>query len=405
MQLPQYVKQTLEKLNEKGYSAYLVGGCVRDTLMGRVPDDFDITTNALPDEIEEVFSDEKTLDIGKKHGTITVVYGKVCVEVTTYRIDGEYGDNRHPKSVEFTDNIELDLKRRDFTVNAIALSPKHGYCDPFGGKEDISAKLIRCVGNPDERFNEDGLRIMRGIRFAATLGFEIEKQTSLSIKNNAHLLVNISAERITTEFLKLICGCKASEILIKYSDVISVFLPELLETDINKRLAAFEGLRHCNEDRIVRLCLFFSMFEDISDIEKMLKRHKLDNKTVRTVTSVCTLLRCGHINDRISIKKTISKEGFENTRLLYKTLAAIDYSNAEMYINMLDTVDDIEQSGQCVSVANLDIDGKIIMDRLGIGGKKIASVLSFLLDLVITEKCENTLEALVDTAIRYWSEE
>ena len=405
MHLPQYVKQTLEQLNDKGYSAYLVGGCVRDTLMGREPHDFDITTNALPDEIQEVFKDEKTLDIGKKHGTITVVYGKECVEVTTYRIDGEYGDNRHPKSVEFTDNIELDLKRRDFTVNAIAYSPRQGYCDPFGGKEDINKKLIRCVGDADERFNEDGLRIMRGVRFAATLGFGIEEKTSTSMKQNAFLLKNISAERINTEFTKLLCGVNAGKILSEYGEVISVFIPEMLCCDDDKRRIAFEAVNKCDADKLCRMCVFFGMFDDSNTVESILKRLKYDNKTVKTVTDVCSLLNMEHINDKVCIKKTVSKAGFDNTRLLYRTLSAIDGNNSEKYVSMIDTVDEIQRTKQCVSVSMLDIDGKLIMDKLGVEGKKIASVLSFLLEEVITEKCENVLSELLDTAINFWSEE
>ncbi len=405
MHLPQYVKQTLEQLNDKGYSAYLVGGCVRDTLMGREPHDFDITTNALPDEIQDVFKDEKTLDIGKKHGTITVVYGKECVEVTTYRIDGEYGDNRHPKSVEFTDNIELDLKRRDFTVNAIAYSPRYGYCDPFGGKEDINKKLIRCVGNADERFNEDGLRIMRGVRFAATLGFGIEEKTSTSMKQNAFLLKNISAERINTEFTKLLCGVNAGKILSEYGEVISVFIPEMLCCDDDKRRIAFEAINKCDSDKLCRMCVFFGMFDDSNAVESILKRLKYDNKTVKTVTDVCFLLNMEHINDKVCIKRTVSKAGFDNTRLLYRTLSAIDGNNSEKYVSMIDTVDEIQRTKQCVSVSMLDIDGKIIMDKLGVEGKKIASVLSFLLEEVITEKCENVLSELLDTAINFWSEE
>ena len=171
MNFPEYVSFTLERLESFGFSAYLVGGCVRDCIMGTEPHDFDITTNATPEQIEECFADIKTLDIGKKHGTITLVFDKENVEVTTYRIDGEYKDSRHPESVTFTDRIEDDLARRDFTMNAIAYSPKRGFVDPFFGRQDIEKRIIRCVGNAPVRFEEDALRIMRALRFASRLGF------------------------------------------------------------------------------------------------------------------------------------------------------------------------------------------------------------------------------------------
>lgn len=405
MYLPQYVKDTLEKLNNSGYSAYLVGGCVRDTLMGRVPNDFDITTNAHPDEIQAVFKDEKTLDIGKKHGTITVVYGHECVEVTTYRIDGEYGDNRHPKQVMFTDNIDLDLKRRDFTVNAIAYSPKHGFVDPYGGKDDINQKRIVCVGNADERFNEDGLRIMRGLRFASTLGFDIETETACSVKRNAQLLKNISSERINTEFTKLLCGINPSKILQNYLEVVKVFIPQLCEIAVGDVEASVKSLENCGNDRLLRMCVFFSCFKEKQCLVDVLKSLKYDNKTITAVKTVVQNISNCRDNDKIGVKTTISRIGFENTRLLYMTISALENANDEKFKNLLSIVDEVEDKKECVSVSMLDIDGKIIMDKLGAGGRKIAVVLDFLLEQVIHEKCVNALGSLLDAAIKFWSDE
>ena len=227
IKIPHYITEVLNMLYDKGFEAYLVGGCVRDALMGKAPHDFDLTTNATPDEMLSCFSEMKIIETGLKHGTVTVVSDGENVEITTYRIDGKYVDNRHPEEVLFTRNIHEDLSRRDFTVNAIAYSPKDGIVDIFDGQKDIKNKIIRCVGSPDNRFAEDGLRIIRALRFASVLGFTINEKTSESIHNNKELLKNISAERIFAELKKLICGICAKEIISDYFDVFSFVFPKL----------------------------------------------------------------------------------------------------------------------------------------------------------------------------------
>jgi len=231
--LPKHVKYIIEKLNEAGYEAYIVGGCVRDSIMKIAPKDWDITTSAYPEEVKDIFS--KTIDTGIKHGTVTIMLDKQGYEVTTYRVDGLYEDFRRPKEVTFTQNIIEDLKRRDFNMNAIAYHPKEGYVDPFNGMEDIKNKVISCVGVADERFNEDALRMLRAVRFSAKLGFNIDEETYESIKTNAKLIENISAERIREELSKTIL----SDNPMKFNDlyetgVLDYIMPEfskILETE------------------------------------------------------------------------------------------------------------------------------------------------------------------------------
>ncbi len=217
----------IKRLQEHGYEAYTVGGCVRDSLLGRVPNDWDLTTNALPQETAACFSDHRIIETGMKHGTIAVLHEGELLEITTYRLDGDYADNRHPVSVTFSKDLEDDLSRRDFTVNAMAYHPDCGVVDCFGGQEDLKNGVIRCVGDPQTRFEEDGLRILRAIRFASVLGFSLEQKTADAVHTCKCLLQNIAKERIREEFCKLLCGKRAVPILREFADVIAVSLPEL----------------------------------------------------------------------------------------------------------------------------------------------------------------------------------
>ena len=228
--IPENVNSLISKLNNSGFEAYVVGGCVRDSLLGIEPNDWDITTSAKPDEIKSLFSDYQLIEVGEKHGTITVVIDYTPYEITTYRLDGAYSDNRRPDSVSFTSSLEEDLSRRDFTVNAMAYNDDNGLVDPFNGEIDLQYKALRCVGDPDKRFNEDALRILRALRFASTYNLSIEGTTSNSIVRNRLLLNNISAERIQNEFSKMLCGDNINLILRRYKDVISVFISKIVST-------------------------------------------------------------------------------------------------------------------------------------------------------------------------------
>lgn len=229
--LPRKITTALNQLNKAGYEAYIVGGCVRDMLMHKTPHDFDITTSALPEQTCEVFNGYEIIPTGIKHGTVTVLYEGEPLEITTFRTDGEYSDNRHPDSVTFTASLEKDLARRDFTMNAIAYNPSTGIIDPFNGREDIRSKIIRCVGNPDERFREDALRIMRAMRFSASLDFEIETETSRAMQNNRKLLNNIAVERIYAELIKTLSSPgyesrRVYKILTVYDKIFAEIIPE-----------------------------------------------------------------------------------------------------------------------------------------------------------------------------------
>ena len=224
---PAPVQTALNMLCGAGYEAFIVGGCVRDALRGAEPHDWDCTTNAKPDEICACFRDFHVIETGLQHGTVTVVIEHFPIEITTYRIDGVYADHRRPDSVTFTDSLTDDLARRDFTVNAMAYHPERGLIDPYGGADDLQAKIIRCVGSPHDRFDEDGLRILRAMRFASVLDFTIEKDTADAVHTQKTLLHHISAERIDTELTKLLCGIGAERVLTDFSDVLFTVLPEL----------------------------------------------------------------------------------------------------------------------------------------------------------------------------------
>ena len=226
--LPKQINKILEMIEKSGEEAYLIGGCVRDAFLGISPQDFDITTSATPEQIKEIFRGEKIIETGIKHGTVTVLYEGTTAEITTFRTEAGYSDGRRPDSVSFTSSLFDDTSRRDFTINAIAYNDNTGPVDFHGGIQDIKNKIIRCVGIPEKRFGEDALRILRAIRFASVLDFDIEKRTSDAIHSMSELLYKISAERIASEFSKLICGKAAKKILLEYSDVISVIIPELI---------------------------------------------------------------------------------------------------------------------------------------------------------------------------------
>ena len=215
--LPEKIELILSRFESAGHKAYCVGGAIRDSVMGLEPGDWDITTSALPEETREIFADFKIIDTGIKHGTLTVLIDHVPYEITTFRIDGEYDDNRHPQRVEFTRSLSEDLARRDFTINALAYNHTAGLVDLYGGQDHIYNSIIKTVGEPDKRFQEDGLRIMRALRFSSVLGFTIEEETSNAIHANKELLKNISAERIAVELTKLVCGRNAFNVLMEYS--------------------------------------------------------------------------------------------------------------------------------------------------------------------------------------------
>ncbi len=401
MYIPEDVNLILTELKNKGYNAYLVGGCVRDAIMGNIPNDYDITTSALPNEIQKVFENKKTLDIGIKHGTITVFtdVGRQ-VEVTTYRTDGEYKDNRHPETVTFVNNIEADLSRRDFTVNALAYNHQDGFVDIFGGKQDIENKIIRCVGDPDTRFNEDALRILRGLRFASTLNFNIENNTAESIKNNAELLQNVSVERVFIELKKMLAGENFANISKEFSQVMIIVLPELLQSagDVN---LSFERVSAFKNDFINQFALLFCNGNDNDVVlaEQCLRRLNSDKKTICFVKELLNALI--NFDAELSVKHIINKLGYENAERYFKLKVYLDVENSKNFENSLKLLSQIRNNNECVFIEDMAIGGKDLIDVGISANKNMGEVLNHLFEMVLNDEIPNEKDALISAALEY----
>jgi tRNA nucleotidyltransferase (CCA-adding enzyme) len=389
--IPKEVESVLNILHSKGFEAYIVGGCVRDSILGLSPSDWDVTTSAKPEEISRCFHGYRIIETGVRHGTVTVIIDKRQIEITTYRIDGEYSDNRRPDNVLFTDNIEFDIKRRDFTINALAYN-KDGIIDLFGGINDIKNKIIRCVGDPDERFKEDGLRILRALRFASVLNFDIEKNTSESIYKNKDLLNNISSERINTEFNKLIMGSNFHRIFIDYRNVIVVFMPELngfSHEELTYRLNAMNLI----DSLILRLSMLLYRTEEP---DKVLTRLKYDNLTIKTVKLLTSAIDEKIYPEPVNIKRwlhRINRENLYNLIKIKKALFKFEYENLN---NAEKVMDEIIEANQCYSLKTLAVGGQDLID-LGIPkGKDIGKILNEVLNKVIEGKLENKKDSLIN---------
>ncbi|MDD4088771.1 MAG: CCA tRNA nucleotidyltransferase [Tissierellia bacterium] len=390
--IPKDVDTALNTLHANGYEAYVVGGCVRDSIMGIIPSDWDIATSAKPEEILLCFNDRRTIETGIKHGTVTVIINKMQIEITTYRIDGEYSDNRRPDDVLFTDKIEFDLKRRDFTINALAYN-KNGIIDLFGGLNDINNKVVKCVGDADERFNEDGLRILRALRFASVLNFDIEENTSDSIYRNKNLLNNISMERINIELNKLIMGRSFQNIILRHREVIEVFLPEISEfskDELKYRLNAMKALNSL----ILRLAVLLHEFKAP---DKILINLKYDNKTVKTVKLLTENINEKIHPDPVNIKGWLNKINCANLNYLIKIKKALFDSDYEELTKSEIIMKEIIATNQCYSLKTLAINGQDLIDAGMPKGKNIG----ILLNKVLNEVIEGNLENKKDILLQY----
>lgn len=429
--LPESVETVIERLCESGYEAYAVGGCIRNFLLGTEPKDYDITTSARPDEIKQALDGFRIIETGIKYGTVTVISRGMPIEVTTYRIDGDYSDNRRPENVTFTTKLAEDLKRRDFTVNAMAYNTRTGIIDIFGGRSDLRNGVIRAIGVPDERFKEDGLRILRALRFASCCGLKIEPATAESIHRNRKLLENISGERIASEFSKLICG-ECGNILREYYDVISVFLPEFAvcrgfeqhtkfhDRDVMEHIiGTVEAIEPRLELRLAMLLhdigkpMYFTMGEDgvghfkghakgsTAIAESFLKRLKYGNAVSE---SVCSLVQTHDIviEDRENlIKRYLNRYGEDLFFDIIKVHIADNMAKApecreriKTYRAAAETAKKIIAEKQCFSLKQLAVNGRDIM-ALGYEGAEIGEKLEMLLELVIDGECENSKDALI----------
>ena len=436
MFIPEYVAVVLSKLREADHSAYLVGGCVRDSLLGKTPDDFDITTSALPGEMQRVFESFKTVDVGIEHGTLTVISEGHPIEITTYRLDGEYEDHRHPTGVCFSSRLEDDLSRRDFTVNAMAAG-ENGVVDLFGGREDLSAGIIRCVGNAEKRFDEDALRILRALRFASKLGFQIEETTERAIFEKYELLRFVSRERIFKELCGILMGGGVFDVLMKYSDVICYVVPEMKDAVGCDQMTPYHkynvyehtahAVAYCEKDIVVRLAAFLhdvakprmktvdengrghfkrhadvgsDMAEDIlkglrcpakitSEVGKLIKLHdlrpKAEERELRRYLVDCA--DCD-IEKLMALRRGDMKAKKSNDE-------GLDYLDAS-----LDMIRSLIADKAPRKVSELDIGGGNVAE-LGARGAEIGDVLKYLLHSVADMKVKNEKSELISLAKLY----
>ncbi|MGI5984965.1 MAG: CCA tRNA nucleotidyltransferase [Clostridiales bacterium] len=384
---PKYVINVLKRLESHGYSAYMVGGCVRDIIMNRRPNDWDICTSALPEEVMSVFPNSRPTGI--KHGTVTVIEHGSTVEVTTFRADGEYLDHRRPENVRFITDLRGDLERRDFTVNALAIPLSGLIFDPFGGRIDIEKKLIRCVGDPDKRFQEDALRMLRAFRFSAVLGFEIEAQTLSAIGKNASLSNALAIERVCAELEKILLSNSPQVI----SDVIEHgLLSGIIEGRIAKsELAVLKTLPKNRSQRWAGLCALLQKNGLINYIEEFLFSLRLDSATIHNSTAGCKLVMKKAPSNRLEWKKLLSRNGTDIGKC---AAAAAEVLYGTGYIKMLHAV---MCSGECYSLKRLSVTGDDLME-LGFRGIDLGNALYALLDHVIEFPSDNYKTILLDMA-------
>ena len=432
--IPDPVSFIITTLESYGYEAYAVGGCIRDALLGFRPADWDVCTSALPAQTKACFNAFQTIDTGLRHGTITLVLDGRPYEITTFRIDGVYSDNRHPDSAEFTADIYADLARRDFTINALAYNPNAGLIDRYGGVSDLQSGVIRCVGEPDKRLNEDALRIIRALRFASTLGYVIDDATSRSIIKNTKLLNNIALERISSELVKLIVGDDVYRVMDEYKPVFVEIIPELALTigfEQNNPRHIYDVYRHmirsvanAPKDHIVRLtmllhdigkpvcyteedgCGHFHGHQQLSSeiANDILSRMKFDRYTISLVTK---LIRYHDIElqpERTHVKRQLNRFGENVLRLLMQVkeadTRAKSVATQERWLPKLNEalviMDDIVNERQCYSLDSLAINGDDII-KLGIPeGEPIGVLLYKALDMVIDELIPNEKQALIN---------
>ena len=406
--LPKDVKHIIDVLMENGYEAYAVGGCVRDSILGRVPGDWDITTSALPMQVKGLF--RRTVDTGIQHGTVTVMLGRNGYEVTTYRIDGKYEDSRHPESVEFTPKLEEDLKRRDFTINAMAYNDEHGVVDIFDGVGDLHRKIIRCVGNAHDRFDEDALRILRAVRFSAQLGFGIEENTARAAKELAVNLKRISSERIHTEFNKMLKSAHPDYFSVADAiGIMEIVLPEyhVMSAEDKAFVGALAKECACQLPERYAAMLFMSggySEEGPADTAKcVLKRLKLDNDTINTASM---LLRFGMLeitDDEPRIRHIIYETGDKNIlrildfRTAYEKCIGNDITDVR---RMYDICNMIFERGDCVSLKNLAITGRELIAMGVPAGRQMGEILNSLLMLVLDNPQLNDREQLSKEALK-----
>ncbi|MCH5186857.1 MAG: CCA tRNA nucleotidyltransferase [Oscillospiraceae bacterium] len=432
MKIPENAANIISRLEDAGYEAYVVGGCVRDRLLGREPKDWDICTSALPEQVKEVFSGEKIFDTGIRHGTVTLLMDDP-VEITTFRLDGEYLDSRRPESVTFTSSIEADLARRDFTVNAMAYSPRTGFIDPFGGRADLNKGIICAVGDPDERFREDALRILRGVRFSVSLDFEIDDNTAAAMLDCRSLLGRISAERVREELTKTLVSGRVKPSFMRFREIIAEIIPELrpaFDFDQHTVHHAFDVYEHIltavdsygGSDPAIKtalllhdiakpaMCRFYNGSAHFKGhpaagakmAEEILRRLKFDNKTRETVEMLIRfhdVRLTGGLPQLLKLLSLVGEEGLAQIFcVMYADQAAQSEYNREEKLALLGRGEEnlrlALDRGLCYRLKDLNVSGEDIAD-LGLKGRKIRAGLNYALNGVMNGKVENEKGPLI----------
>lgn len=439
--IPVKAQYIIDTLSAAGYEAYVVGGCVRDSILGREPQDWDITTSAKPGKVKELFP--RTIDTGLQHGTVTVMLDRDGFEVTTYRVDGKYEDNRHPREVIFTPDLEEDLKRRDFTINAMAYNEKAGLVDLFGGMEDIGRGIVRCVGDPLERFGEDALRILRAVRFSAQLGYGIDDETKEGIRKLAPSLQKISAERIQTELVKLITSDHPDDLRTAYElGVTKVFFPEFdvaMETEQNHPHHMYtvgehtlHSLNYVKPDKKLRLAMLLHDIGKPVTFERdgngvthfhghpavgekiakdFLRRLRFDNDTIYEVCKLVLYHDYGNgvEPDMRIVRRAVNQIGEDAFPALFEikradVMAQSNYMRQEK-LGLIDRWQEMyrqmREQNQCVSLKDLAVNGSDLIRAGWKPGKELGVVLQKLLDLVLEEPQRNTAQILLAEAEKY----
>lgn len=443
--LPKEVDWIFAKLGESGYEASVVGGAVRDAVLGRPVHDWDICTNAKPEEILEVFKDNQVIETGIKHGTVTVMANGTGYEITTYRVDGTYSDGRHPDGVSFTTSLVEDLSRRDFTINAIAYNYKDGLIDPFEGITDLKKKRIRCVGSSKERFKEDALRILRAVRFSAQLGFDIDFEIKyfLSHTDLKEMLSPLSMERIQAEFVKMANSENFYAVVENYPEVLGAFIPELWNTvgfEQNNPYHCYDVFRHTVEalksldpddtDLITRLAVFFHDFGKPSTYEVdedgighfhghgnasaemtdvIMRRLKFDNETREKVVELVKYHDATLETTEKCVKRWLNRIGEEQFRRLLDIRLAdisgqsrLDYNERVGKVLLVEkTLEKVLKEEACFSLKDLAVNGHDLIEVGFKPGKELGEVLNLLLNGVIDETWENKKEVLLDQALLF----
>ncbi len=434
MELPGYILDCLDRLEDTGFPAYAVGGCVRDACLGQTPQDFDLCTAALPEDTEAVFSDRKLVLAGKKHGTIGVVTDFGVVEITTFRTEGDYRDNRHPDWVAFVPNVEADLARRDFTINAMAYSPRRGFADPFGGREDLKHKVLRAVGDPVKRFREDSLRILRGIRFAVRYDLEVEEETQRAMLSQAHFMDNLARERVFDELCKLLPLVSGGD-LLRFGPILAVVIPELkplIGFDQRSPHHAYDLYTHVAHvvagvpgDLTLR---WAALLHDIGKIptftrdetgrghfyghapkgaemaDQILRRLKAPTALRERVVTLIGKHMTKLLPEKKALRRQIGRLGWETVEGLLLLQQADMGSKGtgnpeemEVFPRIRRLLEEIREENACLTLKDLAVNGHDLM-ALGFAGQEIGRCLNALLEQVLDETLPNRREALLEAA-------